>query len=341
MIDHSTLLKNILDNPENIESRLVYADWLMEQGDPRGEFIRLQCALSNDMYNDELRRKEQSLIRKYRKKWLKGYGIAKRLQCNFENGFIKELHINAKQFIEYPADLFSYEPIERLYIIHIDKNDLDKVLRNKVLNRISAFHLRRNPIGVAGMNILVDTNNFINLKELDLSYGKIGVRCAPMLERINSGNMPKLEYLKMNRDRIGDRGFYALLNSESVSEFSKLELQRCDIELKADVGIQLELKNLKVLDLSCNILSVSGLALLFRKIKMPNLEELVLSDCDLGDDIVAVLNELELPKLTDLCLGHNRITNKGHKHLSNLKGYGSLERITINKPEQRYSNMLV
>ena len=209
------------------------------------------------------------------------------------------------------------------------------------LNQISAFHLRRNPIGVAGMNALVETNNFINLRELDLSYGKIGVRCAPLLERINPANMPKLEYLKMNRDAIGDRGFYALLNSESVSGFSKLELQRCDIELKADFNIQLELRNLKVLDLSCNILSVSGLALLFRKIKMPNLEELILSNCNLGDDMVTLLKELELPKLTKLSLENNRITNKGHKELSNIEGYGSLETIYINQPDQRYSNISI
>ncbi|MCG8421806.1 MAG: FHA domain-containing protein [Proteobacteria bacterium] len=42
--DERDLLQMIHDNPDQIEPRLVYADWLRERGDPRGEFIALQCA---------------------------------------------------------------------------------------------------------------------------------------------------------------------------------------------------------------------------------------------------------------------------------------------------------
>lgn len=36
----------IRDEPDDLTPRLVFADWLEERGDPRGEFIRLQCLLS-------------------------------------------------------------------------------------------------------------------------------------------------------------------------------------------------------------------------------------------------------------------------------------------------------
>lgn len=42
MSDGETLLNEVLANPADREPRLVYADWLLDQGDPRGEFIQLQ-----------------------------------------------------------------------------------------------------------------------------------------------------------------------------------------------------------------------------------------------------------------------------------------------------------
>ena len=35
----------IFANPDDDAPRLVYADWLLERGDPRGEFIQIQCKL--------------------------------------------------------------------------------------------------------------------------------------------------------------------------------------------------------------------------------------------------------------------------------------------------------
>src|SRR4051794_37815108 len=38
-------LRDILKQPDDDTTRLVYADWLEEQGDPRAEFLRLECRL--------------------------------------------------------------------------------------------------------------------------------------------------------------------------------------------------------------------------------------------------------------------------------------------------------
>ena len=39
-------LHDILAHPDDDAPRLIYADWLDEHNDPRGEFIRTQCALA-------------------------------------------------------------------------------------------------------------------------------------------------------------------------------------------------------------------------------------------------------------------------------------------------------
>ncbi len=45
MFDHP-LYREILDDPDDDQSRLVFADWLEEQGDERGEFIRVQVEVA-------------------------------------------------------------------------------------------------------------------------------------------------------------------------------------------------------------------------------------------------------------------------------------------------------
>ena len=43
---HAPFLDLILRQPEADAPRLVYADWLDERNDPRGEYIRVQIALT-------------------------------------------------------------------------------------------------------------------------------------------------------------------------------------------------------------------------------------------------------------------------------------------------------
>lgn len=46
MANEEHFVAAIRANQEDDVPRLIYADWLEEQGDPRAEFIRLQCALA-------------------------------------------------------------------------------------------------------------------------------------------------------------------------------------------------------------------------------------------------------------------------------------------------------
>ncbi|MEM8671162.1 MAG: TIGR02996 domain-containing protein [Planctomycetota bacterium] len=45
--DHEPFLKAILESPDDQTGYAIYADWLSEQQDPRGEFIRIQLALED------------------------------------------------------------------------------------------------------------------------------------------------------------------------------------------------------------------------------------------------------------------------------------------------------
>lgn len=74
MTDRDALLRAIIEAPDDDAPRLVYADWLDENGDPaRAEFIRVQCDMHgmpnpDDRWNQLLRRSE-ALLHRNRKRW--------------------------------------------------------------------------------------------------------------------------------------------------------------------------------------------------------------------------------------------------------------------------------
>jgi uncharacterized protein (TIGR02996 family) len=59
---------------DDVGAHMAYADWLMEQGDPKGEFIQVQLALEDEGRSKEQRQKlqqrEKALLKKHGREWL-------------------------------------------------------------------------------------------------------------------------------------------------------------------------------------------------------------------------------------------------------------------------------
>ena len=75
------LLDAVYADPESDAARLVLADWLQENGDPRGELISLQ--LSRAAGTREGRAREKELLASGRKEWLDGVTLEddRELRC--------------------------------------------------------------------------------------------------------------------------------------------------------------------------------------------------------------------------------------------------------------------
>jgi len=62
MTDERAFLKAILEKPDDDSRKLVYADWLEEQGDPRAEYLRLTVkARQERVVSPEQRQRHQEL----------------------------------------------------------------------------------------------------------------------------------------------------------------------------------------------------------------------------------------------------------------------------------------
>lgn len=64
----------LVANPDDLAAHAAYADWLSEQGDPRGEFIQVQLALEDPnrppAERKELTERESALLQAHGRQWL-------------------------------------------------------------------------------------------------------------------------------------------------------------------------------------------------------------------------------------------------------------------------------
>jgi uncharacterized protein (TIGR02996 family) len=64
----------LVDNPDDLASHMAYADYLGEQGDPLGDFIRVQLALEDESRpadeRKKLRQQERKLLKAHGRDWL-------------------------------------------------------------------------------------------------------------------------------------------------------------------------------------------------------------------------------------------------------------------------------
>ncbi|MCI0700590.1 MAG: TIGR02996 domain-containing protein [Planctomycetia bacterium] len=73
MNEREALLKAICENPDDDTPRLVFADWLQENGDEaRAEFIRAQIELARGVENARLKDREEALLATHRDEELGG-----------------------------------------------------------------------------------------------------------------------------------------------------------------------------------------------------------------------------------------------------------------------------
>lgn len=89
-VDESELLEAIYENPDDDRARMVYADFLQERGDPRGELIALQLAGDTGTKKQarENARRARELLKRYKREWLGEALEAVLSGVVFERGFI-------------------------------------------------------------------------------------------------------------------------------------------------------------------------------------------------------------------------------------------------------------
>lgn len=115
MSDEAGLLDAIVREPDDDLHRLVYADWLEEQGhDARAEFIRVQLERARpDTEESRLKaliRREKALLAQNGRRWAKPFR-PRLTRLGYRRGFVERASADAELFLSGPDDLLTCAPI--------------------------------------------------------------------------------------------------------------------------------------------------------------------------------------------------------------------------------------
>jgi uncharacterized protein (TIGR02996 family) len=249
MTHADAFLQDILAHPDDDAPRLIFADWLEEQGDAnsvaRAEFIRIQCALAAgnlpQKRRAELARRERQILDVWGKEWARP--ICRLAQSwTFHRGFIDEVAMWIDTFLRYAGQLFRRAPIQCLSFLPrmvpqsypdiYPPLNVAALADSKHLRRLRGLGLSQNQLESRDVRALIVSEHLTNLMELDLSYNRIGdsgiraLAAWPLL-----GN---LEYLNLRGNDIGANGVRVLTQALEELASSPTGLRLKQLELSHD-----------------------------------------------------------------------------------------------------------
>jgi uncharacterized protein (TIGR02996 family) len=203
MNTEAALLRTIRDAPDDDTARLVYADFVEEEGDPaRGEFIRVQIALANTPADDPTRKtleeRERELLDEHQSRWL---GVPTNTdglsEWRFARGFVDDITATPSFMLNEGSDLCAAHPV-RCWRVSSSQGDLPEDLleagRRGWFSRLESLHLSGWYSSIGELERFLLRSDFERLRELDLT-GRPGLDVLPeILERA-----PFREQLKVLR----------------------------------------------------------------------------------------------------------------------------------------------
>ena len=297
--DQRALFQALLDAPDDDAPRLVYADWLEENGEAdRAEFIRVGCALAgipeDDPRRKQLDRREQQLRDQHEDAWKSALRQLGATHIFFERGFPHSLGMDAGEFVINAEALFAAAPLRKAelfgtFIPGLALATLPQLAQLEFLwlsgeliedppNDGFPRWPTRGGLSDPGLQSLAASPFVANLRELHLG-GNEELTDASVVAVAASPYLNRLELLDFNFNRFGDPGLLTLIHSP-------------------------HLRSLRTLRLWGTLITDNGLRALAASPFLARLNELNLSWCERFGEVglVALLNSANIRGLKSLVL---------------------------------------
>ncbi len=298
MTDELSFVEEIRRSPDDLIPRLIYADYLEDCGNPQGEFIRVQCELSEmppgTSGRSDLLNRERELLDQYCDEWLqpvRDLGAEGVSIHSFERGLLERVRISAADFLNNGSQLCSIAPalcsLQLRHILDLGSDVLRIALPEQIsmldlsANGLTADWLDRHSGALASDHVTSVSLQFNRLGGPSSSVSLFSSACWPALKAISlGGNQLVAENLSFPADPGG--GFNSLRN----------------------------------LDLRQNPFGDSGFERLFSQYRLPGqLRHLNVSGCRISS-IRPLVNCDQLPNLKELVIRQNRLRVEEWNELS-------------------------
>jgi uncharacterized protein (TIGR02996 family) len=324
--DEAAFLDRVCADPDDDAPRLIFADWLDERGDPRGEFIRVQVALAQlsagDRRRGPLLDREAALLARFHKPWSDPLrGIAG--WTEFRRGFVETVNIEARTFLLKAADLFHLAPVRHIRFLDVGSS-LEHLMDCPQLARLTALTVYAQHIDDRLTRALTESPYLDGLRSLNVGRNRIGDRGVERLAW--SPRFRRLTALDVSDNTVGDGGAKAAAESSNLSNLESLELRRNELT-RAGLGYLCSsgvLARLRHLGLAQNHVRTP------RDWTPPRggvmaLASLDLTENGLTEDAVPMLTALPgLGELARLDLAHNEVGSAGATALAGWPGASRL-----------------
>jgi uncharacterized protein (TIGR02996 family) len=342
--DDEPFLRAIRENPHDDGPCLVYADWLEEQGDPRGEFTRAQCRLAHlDPLAPEYRtlsKRSRALLNRFGDTWMATLPKQYRRVKSFYRGFpVLRVNLSCEQFLRRTPRSFRHSPLWGAELRPIGPLYLSLAASPNLrflgfLNVTYAFSGSAVGDGDLLAVALAASPHAVNLEGLHL--GGNGVMARGVAALASSERLRHLKQLQFTPSPLGSAGVRALTQGRPIFTLSRLSLSQCGLDDAAAEALAAwpGLASVTCLDLAFNAIGDAGARALARSPYVGRLTELWLSDNHVGDaGARALVNSTALDRLTHLSLGQtNRVSAEGLAALQRRTGLPRLEHLHLPIP---------
>lgn len=238
MSDHDALLQAIGAQPEEDTSRLMYADWLEENGQPeRADFVRNQIALnqtdpSNDEYTERVRKNLSYLtgrVPQWKAELPRIPGVD---WGDFRRGLIEEAQAtDPGPVVDRAPEIFAVPGIHILRLRWLLPNGrssrVAELARRPELERLRSLRLVAARATAAALQGLIASPHLRRLAVLDLHGNGADDDTAAALA---DGRFPALAELWLGSNVIGSRGGRALAASPHLAGLRTLDLRGNNID---------------------------------------------------------------------------------------------------------------
>jgi uncharacterized protein (TIGR02996 family) len=244
MSDREAFVRAILESPDDDAPRLVYADWLDENGDPaRAEFIRLQCELGGIVLGTQaafdrfraIQSRSRTLFEAHHEQWLRELGPLppdRHMQIWFRRGMAAKVVCPVEYFLAHGHCLFDVAPVEEVEFMPLRSADIRSLAACPCSRRVRRLCLVRPDGGGQLVHSLLANWPFPGLEAWKLWVRATDRRSDEWHNRwagvaaaiAGSACLRTLRRLRLAGCGVGDAGGRALADSPYLDDLAVLEL---------------------------------------------------------------------------------------------------------------------
>jgi uncharacterized protein (TIGR02996 family) len=321
MMSARAFMEAIIQEPEEDSHRLIFADWLEEQDDPRSEFIRLQCELDRLEAGDPERaacsKREQELRQRHASEWASPIA---RLTSGFEfrRGFVERIRVDGADLLANAAALFRLAPVRAL-VLTAGPDEVSRLAHVPQLARLTSLDLRYRGPDAEALAEFLESPHLAGLTSLKIRSNGTSAAAALQSAR-HLRQLTRLELSGSPRSRV--EGYASFFERRSLPPLTELHLNDAgvDDEVVGRLAKAPLLSSLGTLEMRNNNIGPAGLEALCDSPRTERLTTLSLGYNRIGDrGLDAVGASTRMPALERLFLSHNGLLGAGVKLFANAR----------------------